>query len=322
MNFDPCQQFTDTMGDFLSTMCETFPDDEALRLRMRAFDDLARHNQAVQETLCRAYHNQMSRYYEACGRKDPTPFIEGRVEILSEMGFREKYADLTDATLYDDPAVMEENIANVWEFINKLNYYATLFVTIPSRVMARVVDAANGIMENDDPIAAINPMSMVQMSKGILSGMTTNDRDRLLDGLPLLLRTITSSSVGDQAASAGIDIAGIMGVLQQAMAGGTPGAEGASGNGGLQSSMVAMLAALAENTTAAGAAGAAPGMPAAAPGTPAIAAAPSTTATTATATRVTTAPMPSGGETAAQPTANATETRRRGAWRPPGATGR
>lgn len=319
MNFDPCQQFTDTMGDFLSTMCETFPDDEALRLRMRAFDDLARHNQTVQETLCRAYHNQMSRYYEACGRKDPTPFIEGRVEILSEMGFREKYADLTDATLYDDPAVMEENIANVWEFINKLNYYATLFVTIPSRVMARVVDAANGIMENDDPIAAINPMSMVQMSKGILSGMTTNDRDRLLDGLPLLLRTITSSSVGDQAASAGIDIAGIMGVLQHAMAGGAPGAEG---GGGLQSSMVAMLATLAENTTAAGAAGAAaPGTPgAAAPGTPA--AAPSTTTTAVTATRATTAPMPGGTETAAQPTANATETRRRGAWRPPGATGR
>ncbi|BCU03877.1 hypothetical protein [Pandoravirus japonicus] len=317
MNFDPCQQFTDTMGDFLSTMCETFPDDEALRLRMRAFDDLARHNPTVQETLCRAYHNQMSRYYEACGRKDPTPFIEGRVEILSEMGFREKYADLTDATLYDDPAVMEENIANVWEFINKLNYYATLFVTIPSRVMARVVDAANGIMENEDPIAAINPMSMVQMSKGILSGMTTNDRDRLLDGLPLLLRTITSSSVGDQAASAGIDIAGIMGVLQHAMAGGAPGAEG-GGGGNLQSSMVAMLATLAENTTAGGAAGAAPGTPAvaaAAPGMPAAATA--ATATTATATRATTAPTPSGAETA-----NATETRRRGAWRPPGTTGR
>ncbi|AVK74919.1 hypothetical protein pqer_cds_497 [Pandoravirus quercus] len=320
MNFDPCQQFTDTMGDFLSTMCETFPDDEGLRLRMRAFNDIARHNQTMQDRLCRAYHNQMSRYYEACGRKDPTPFIEGRVEILSEMGFREKYADLTDATLYDDPAVMEENIANVWEFINKLNYYATLYVTIPSRVMERVVDAANGIMQNEDPIAAINPMTMVQMSKGILSGMTTNDRDRLVEGLPLLLRTITSSSVGDQAASAGVDIAGIMGVLQHAMAGGAAGAEGNGGGGGLQSSMVAMLATLAENTTAAGGA-ATPGAPPTGTTTTVstTTGAPTTAAAAPTAaTRTATAATPGATDTPAQ----STETRRRGAWRPPSTTGR
>ncbi|AGO84309.1 hypothetical protein psal_cds_506 [Pandoravirus salinus] len=319
MNFDPCQQFTDTMGDFLSTMCETFPDDEALRLRLRTFNEIARPNQSMQDLLCRAYHKQMSPYYEACGRKDPTPFIEGRVDILAEMGFQEKYADLTDATLYDDPGVMEENIANVWEFINKLNYYATLYVTIPSRVMERVVDAANGIMENEDPIAAINPMSMVQMSKGILSGMTSNDRDRLLNGLPLLLRTITSSSVGDQAASAGVDIAGIMGVLQQAMAGGAPGADGA---GGMQSSMVAMLAALAENTTAAGGVATASGAttatgPLAAAAAPTAAVPATGTAPTPAASATRTA-APAGTEAHAQ----SADARRRGAWRPPGATGR
>jgi hypothetical protein len=301
MNFDPLQQFTDAMGDFLSTMCDTFSDDTALRMRKRAFDDLARPNPPMQERLCRAYHTQMSPYYEACGRKDPTPFIEGRVEILAEMGFREKYADLTDASLYDDVSVMEENIANVWEFINKLNYYATLYVTIPTRIMERVVGAANEIMQNDDPIASITPVEMVRMSKGILSSMTGNDRDRLLSGLPLLLRTITSSSVGDQAASAGVDIAGIMGVLQAAMSGSTPSAEG-----GAQPSMMAMLAALAETTAVAGI------------GTEGASPAAGSSGAPVTAPAATAPPAPEATKTEQS---SATETRRRGAWRPPSASG-
>lgn len=291
MNFDPLQQFAEVMADFLSTMCETFPDDDALQLRMRLFNDVARNSRTMQERLCRAYHEQMSPYYESCSRKDPTPFIEGRVEILVEMGFREKYADLTDATLYEDPKVMEENIANVWEFIEKLNYYATLHMTVPATIMERVVDVANDIVERGDHADRLNPVEMVRLSKGILSGMSSNDCDQLLSNLPLLMRTATSTSVGNQAASAGVDIQGIMGVLQMALAGQTPRAGDAAGDGA-PPSLLATLAALAENTTN--------------NGQPPSAAAPAATATTPRA-------PPSG--------APATLARRRGAWRPPTAPG-
>ncbi|WBR14659.1 hypothetical protein pkur_cds_485 [Pandoravirus kuranda] len=296
MNFDPLQQYTEVMADFLSTMCETFPDDSALQLRKQLFDDVARDSRTMQERLCRAYHEQMSPYYESCSRKDPTPFIEGRVEILVEMGFREKYADLTDATLYDDPKIMEENIANVWEFIEKLNYYATLHMTVPATIMERVVDVANDIVERGDHADRLNPVEMVRLSKGILSGMSSNDCDQLLSNLPLLMRTATSSSVGNQAASAGVDIQGIMGVLQMALSGQTP--RGADGAGdGAPPSLLAALAALAEQTTNGqppGAAGAAPPV-----GTPTTASAPSNAA----------------------PAAPAPEPRRRGMWRPSPAPG-
>nr|UDO47496.1 hypothetical protein [Pandoravirus massiliensis] len=295
MNFDPLDQFANVMADFLSTMCETFPDDAALQMRKQLFDDVARNSRMMQERLCRAYHDQMSPYYESCSRKDPTPFIEGRVEILAEMGFREKYADLTDAALYEDPKVMEENIANVWEFIDKLNYYATLHMTVPAAVMERVVDVANDIVERGDHVDRLNPFEMVRMSKGILSGMSNNDCEQLLSNLPLLMRTATSTSVGNQAASAGVDIQGIMGVLQMALSGQTP--QGAQAAGAAPPSFLATLAALAENTTNGQLPGGAPAAP----------------ASSATPEPQPTSTPPNG--------APAVDVRRRGAWRPPRAPG-
>lgn len=244
MDFSPKQQFIVTLDDFLSTMCETFPDDEAILAHRRAFDTLARNNVIAQDALCKAYHRQMSPYYEACERKDPTPFMEGRIEILVQIGFREKYADLTDESLYDDKKVMQDNIDNVWAFIAKLNYYATLHAVIPASIMERVVESATEMVENgeddDGDLRCPDPVTLFKISTSILGGLSQGDQDQFMVNLPQLLRGVNTPMVREQAAAAGVDVGSLMEVLQSAMGGMIPTNASASAN-----PFMAMLATLA-----------------------------------------------------------------------------
>jgi len=298
MDFEPLQQFTDTMGDFLSTLNETFPEDEALTRKQEEFDTMVRPSKHVQDMLCRGYDKQMSPFYAQCHAHDAQPFIDGRVAMLEEMGFRQKYADLTDKSLYDDEEVMKENIENVWTFINKLNYYAVLYVSIPQGIMEEIVDMAQTLVQSSSDEQSgrlsINPMEVLRMSRNMIRNTGEDEIAELYNNLPSLLAMVSNSSVTKDAANAGVDIGQLVGILQSAASGAVP-ADGADGGDNAQG-LLRLFNAMA---------GTVPG--GATPTTPADLAA------------IIDAPAGEGPHAAPPGSSGDATSRRRAGWRPPGA---
>jgi len=228
--FEPRRHFIEKFREFLDTLDQVYRDDEGrpdekLHTMRSQFMDLVylpENNEMIQSKFCRGYYTSMSPYFGACSAKDPTPFLEGRVKILNDIGFAQMYADLTDPSLYDDSKDIQENINNVWEYIAVLNYYSALFSAVPQALFESVVDAAQLIVQDigeKGQSTGSNPANLLRISRNIVRAATRKDLNDLINHVPSLIEAINNTSVARDAAEVGVDLESMMKILDESSRG-------------------------------------------------------------------------------------------------------
>jgi len=138
--------FLYNMHQLLLAMTETFDECPLLRDQLDKFEKSVMPFEAIQEKFCHGYHKQMSPYYEACKARDPQPFLEEKIAFLRQIGFREKYYELTDPT-ENTIEEIEANVSVVWKYIDEINRYAQLFCGMPTDIQEHIQNYAREITE-------------------------------------------------------------------------------------------------------------------------------------------------------------------------------
>lgn len=184
------------VNNFINTIYAAFDDCPKLRAKKFQFETAILPLKVAQEKFCEKYHEQMSPYYDACQNRNPAPFFEGKIKILNEMGFKEKYEELSDVGTYT-PEQIKENTDNLWEYIIEMNKFASIYNHMPKGIVKHIEEIAFKYCEEfteggSFKLQNLDPRKIFKMGKEVLKGATHADMKEIIKNVPNLWATVGS----------------------------------------------------------------------------------------------------------------------------------
>lgn len=130
--------FISMMGQFLDACSEVWPEDDALKTYLLAFQLVKNPSmQSARESFINEYHESMKPFFERCNRRDVTLFTEECIDMLREVNMRAKWLD---------DSIDNETRDVIWQYVLELNklaqMYVGLFSKIPSTTLDRIQQTA------------------------------------------------------------------------------------------------------------------------------------------------------------------------------------
>ncbi len=229
--------FTHVLNQLLDTLHRAFPECERLRAKREQFRTLVLPLRALQERVCRKWHEQLERYYDACTAHNAEPFLEANIDLLREIDFASKYAELRDD---------EANCAHLWEYITEANKYASLYCNIPPAIIGKIENVAIQLAR-DLQSGRTQPGSIdiMRLGKSVLEDASGGDVSLLMEKLSVLYKSIGGANAMSQASQAGVpmpsnvpDFSQMMQLGQSIAANGAPPGMHAEALGGSAHAMV------------------------------------------------------------------------------------
>lgn len=133
---DPVGDFFNTLSMFLGELSRSFPECSATKSWISRLQFLRTNdkNEELEQTM-RDWYDGSVAIIRPCINKDPKPLLEAPITLLQAIDFKTKWMD---------PDLDEASHGALWEFINTLNYLATIhFETSPEKlpeIMKAAVD--------------------------------------------------------------------------------------------------------------------------------------------------------------------------------------
>lgn len=133
-------EFMDMMKQFITALKEVFPEDAAIASYKAMFEFKTSTSRSVAERTATAeagiadWHATMGPWYEACRRNDERVFFAD-IPMMKSLRIQDKLT----------PSLHPETKAAVWEYITRLNDYASMwsmYESVPSGMMGSIQSMA------------------------------------------------------------------------------------------------------------------------------------------------------------------------------------
>lgn len=208
INMDPDtapfpEQFFELLQTLLTAVHDVFPECnktvDALK-ELEVIADLGMEEMKV--TLINAWYETMKPYITECVQKHDAVLLQANIEILDKLDLKSKWTD---------PDFYPESKEIMWEYINRLNYLACMFVeSTPEQIQnlhttaSKIMEAGNIEFSDDGKItvdmAAItrNPGELMGMMSSILPMMMGDGGDAPANGLQSILQATMKNMLKQQ----------------------------------------------------------------------------------------------------------------------------
>ena len=211
------EKFHETIHDMLGMVLEMFDDCPKTKVMCSRYENLVLPFKATQIMFIKAWHKQMRPYIDACVNKNFEPFLEkGKVPILDELDFANKYRELTDEDILT-PEEIRENIDNFSEYIVGANRIATLYIAVPSGMLGNIQKIARGMSmkANREGGLGFSFSEMIHLGVGILKKTDPDDTKNLVEILPEVFRAIDLGGLNSEFQKSNIKLPNMTGLTQR-----------------------------------------------------------------------------------------------------------
>lgn len=136
MEQDPMDEFFMILQLLLEQIIQVFPECEKTLNWTSRIRVLVENTKPEKTSLMRNWYDGMLSCIEDCLNKNPRSMLKADVVVLKGIDFAKKWAD---------PDLDEESRAALFEYINKLNYLATLQFEMQTENLPQLVEAAESL---------------------------------------------------------------------------------------------------------------------------------------------------------------------------------
>ena len=141
MDAAPFQDFFQLLKLFLTTINRTFPECEKTSEFLVLFEFMESSDmKAEKEKVIRTWYETMKPYIKECKAQNDNVLLRADIGILEEMDIRSKWSD---------PEFDQDSKNVLWEYVNRLNYFACLYCEASPEKLEGLQSLAAKFQESD-----------------------------------------------------------------------------------------------------------------------------------------------------------------------------
>lgn len=182
--------FISIVESLVEAVCEVFPECKASEETLSDFRLLVKPFPQMHQVMIAKWHETMSPYYDAVRRRDASALFTANISILQKMHFKDKW---------NDPDFDEQSRQYLYEYIDKLNSFAQVYMGVPSQMMGRIDQTAQALVQSLTD-GSFNPatLDIQALSQSVLAGIPEEELAAFAANIPQLAAAVGSmGNMGD-----------------------------------------------------------------------------------------------------------------------------
>lgn len=167
--------FVRYMGEFLSALCDQYPDSSAVqRVRLafgvgidHAISDGARVE--CETNLITEYHESMAPYYDRVAKRDESVMadIDANVPFVHDLGIKAMWSGADPDT--------KDCIYEYLDLMNRFSRMYALYRSVPTGLMSHIADAATKMADNISVGGSLDPAELIGVGETVIGKVDEAD---------------------------------------------------------------------------------------------------------------------------------------------------